>query len=177
MAFRFRLGGAIKLARALEPYDLMWLETESFDAETLSVVRSSTTTTICHGESLFGTQGFKPFLELRAQDIVMPDLAWNGITMGKKIADLAHAYDALFAPHNCHSPLTTLISAAVCAIAPNFYVLELDVDDAPWRDELMTHPLEIKDGYLVLPERAGLGSDLIEAELLKHPAREYPWAR
>ena len=177
VAFRFRLGGAIKLARALEPYDLMWLETESFDAETLSVVRSSTTTTICHGESLFGTQGFKPFLELRAQDIVMPDLAWNGITMGKKIADLAHAYDALFAPHNCHSPLTTLISAAVCAIAPNFYVLELDVDDAPWRDELMTHPLEIKDGYLVLPERAGLGSDLIEAELLKHPAREYPWAR
>ncbi len=107
----------------------------------------------------------------------MPDLAWNGITMGKKIADMAHAYDILFAPHNCHSPLTTLVSANVCATVPNFYMMELDVDDAPWRDDLLTHPFEIEDGYLVLPNRPGLGSDLIEKELLKHPPGEYPGAR
>ena len=48
-------------------------------------------------------------------DVAMPDLAWNGITMGKKLADLAHAYDVLFAPHNCHSPINTLVSAHVSA--------------------------------------------------------------
>ena len=178
VAFAFKLGGAIKLARALERYDLMWLETETFDPEALKLIRESTTTTICTGESIFGTHGYKPYLQLHAQDIIMPDLAWNGITMGKKLADMAHAYDILFAPHNCHSPLTTLVSANVVATVPNFYVLEFDVDDAPWRDDLMTHPFEIEDGYLVLPERPGLGSDLIEDQLLKHPAKDaYPGAR
>lgn len=177
VAFSFRLGGAIKLARAFEPYDMMWLETETFDTEALRIIRDSTMTAICTGESIFGVLGYKPYLQLHAQDIIMPDLAWNGITMGKKIADIAHAYDILFAPHNCHSPLTTLITANVCATVPNFFIQELDVDDAPWRDDIMTHPFEIEDGYLKLPERPGLGSDLIEAELLKHPPGQYPGAR
>jgi L-alanine-DL-glutamate epimerase-like enolase superfamily enzyme len=156
---------------------MMWLEVETLNPEALRLIRESTSTTICTGESIFGTQGYRPFLQLYAQDIVMPDLAWNGITMGKKIADMAHTYEVLFAPHNCHSPLTTLVSANVCATVPNFSILEFDVDDAPWRDDLLTHPFEIEDGYLVLPDRPGLGSDLIEAELLKHPPASYPGAR
>jgi galactonate dehydratase len=177
VAFSFKLGGAIKLAQTLEPFDMMWLETETFDAEALRVIRDSTTTTICTGESIFGTIGYRPFLQNYSQDIIMPDLAWNGITMGKKIADLANAYDTLFAPHNCHSPINTLVSAAVCATVPNFFIQEFDVDDAPWRDDLMTHPFEIKNGHLQITDRPGLGSELIEGELLKHPAIEYPGAR
>ena len=118
VAFRFKLGGAMKLAQALEPYDLMWLEVETFDPEALRMIRDSTRTTICTGESLFGTLGFKPYLERHAQDIIMPDLAWNGITMGKKIADMAHAYDMLCAFHNCHSPLTTLVTATSLRPSP-----------------------------------------------------------
>ncbi len=177
VAFRFKLAGAIKLARAMEPFDLMWLEVESFDPKALRTIRESTRTTVCTGESIFGTQGFRPYLDLNAQDVIMPDLAWNGITMGKKIADMAHAHDVLCAFHNCHSPVTTLVSAAVAATIPNFYILEIDVDDAPWRDDLMTHPFTIADGHLHLSERPGLGSDLIEAELLKHPPVAYPGAR
>lgn len=177
VAFEFKLGAAIRLARALEPFAMMWLETETFDPQALRVIRDSTSTPICHGESLFGVTGFRPYLELHAQDVIMPDLAWNGITMGKKIADFAHAYDVLVAPHNCHSPLTTLISAHLCATIPNFKILELDVDDAPWRDDLLTHPFEIEQGHLKLPNRPGLGSELIEAELLKHPAVSYPGSR
>ncbi|MDA0336435.1 MAG: mandelate racemase/muconate lactonizing enzyme family protein, partial [bacterium] len=118
----------------------------------------------------------KPFLENHASDIVMPDLAWNGITMGKKLADYAHAYDILFAPHNCHSPINTLVSANVCATVPNFYIQEFDVDDAPWRDDIMTHPFVIEEGHLLLSERPGLGSDLIEKEMARHPLKErYPY--
>lgn len=177
VAFRFKLGGAIKLAQALEPYNLMWLEVETFDPDALRLIRESTKTTICTGESLFGTQGFRPYLERHAQDIIMPDLAWNGITMGKKIADMAHTYDTLCAFHNCHSPITTLVSASVAATIPNFFILEIDEDDPPWRDDLMTHPFEIRKGYLQLPQRPGLGSDLIEEQLLKHPPVDYPGAR
>lgn len=170
VAFGLKLGGAIKLARALEPFDLMWLETETLNPEALRLIRDATTTPICTGESLYGLHGYKPFLDLYAQDVIMPDLAWNGITMGKKIADMAHAYDILVAPHNTHSPLTTLVSASVAATIPNFFILELDVDDAPWRDDIMTHPFEIESGYLKLSNRPGLGSDLIEDELLKRTA-------
>ena len=177
VAFRFKLAGAIKLARAMEPFDLMWLEVESFDPRALRTIRESTRTTICTGESIFGTQGFRPYLDLNAQDIIMPDLAWNGITMGKKIADQAHTYDVALSFHNCHSPVTTLVSAAVAATTPSFFILEIDQDDAPWRDDLMTHPFTVANGHLKLPDRPGLGSDLIEAELLKHPAVAYPGAR
>lgn len=177
VAFRFKLGGAIKLAQALEPYNLMWLEVETFDPAALRLIRESTKTTICTGESLFGTQGFRPYLERHAQDIIMPDLAWNGITMGKKIADMAHTYDTLCAFHNCHSPITTLISASVAATIPNFFILEIDEDDPPWRDDLMTHPFAITNGHLQLSQRPGLGSDLIEEQLLKRPPVDYPGAR
>ena len=168
VALAFRLGSAIKLARALEPFDMMWLETETFDPGSLRTVRESTKTPICHGESLFGITGYKPFLERYAQDVIMPDFAWNGITMGKKIADLALAFDTPIAPHNCHSPINSLVSANICATLQNFMIMEFDVDDAPWRDDLMTHPLDIRNGHLQLPDRPGLGADLIESELKKH---------
>ncbi len=66
-----------------------------------------------------------------------------------------------------------------CRVAtiPNFKILELDVDDAPWRDDLLTHPFEVEQGHLVLPSRPGLGSDLVETELLRRPAVTYPGSR
>ncbi len=129
IALNFKLAGAIDIARALEPYNLMWLETETFDPGALRTIRESTRTRICTGESLFGLDGYKPFLERYAQDIIMPDFAWNGITMGRKICDLALAYDTFIAPHNCHSPICTLVSANISAACSNFFILEFDQDD------------------------------------------------
>ena len=168
-ALTFRMGGAIKLARALEKFDMMWLETETWDSGSLLAVRESTTTPICHGESLMGPEEYRPFLENHAQDIIMPDFAWNGLTAGKKICDFAHIYDTAVAPHNCHSPINTLVSANICAVIPNFMILEFINDDAPWRDDIMTHPFDVNNGKLTVHNRPGLGSDLIESELEKHP--------
>lgn len=173
VAFTFQTGDAVRLARTLEEFSPMWLETETFDPKALRTIRGSTSTPLCMGESLFGTAQYKPFLEQYAVDIIMPDLAWNAVTMGKRIADLAHAHGVLFAPHNCHSPLTTLVSAQVAAAVPNFFRLEMDVDDVPWRDDILTHPFTVEDGQLLVPDRPGLGSDLVESELLKHPAKTY----
>jgi len=54
---------------------------------------------------------------------------------------------------------------------PNFYILEFDVDNTPWRDDIMTHPFVVQNGHLYLPDRPGLGSDLVEKELLKRPVK------
>lgn len=172
VAFSFNMGSAIKLARALEPYRMMWLETETLDAVSLKTIKESTTTPICTGESLYQTHGFKPYLELHAVDVIMPDLAWNGISMGKKIADYAETYDVPVAPHNCHSPLTTLVSAHLCTAIRNFMVLEFDNDDVPWRDAVLTEPLDVRDGHLYLSDRPGFGADLNEKEIARHPYRQ-----
>ena len=174
VGFSFKMGAALKLAQALEPYKLMWLETETLDAAALQRVKTSTTTPICTGESLYMTHGFKPFLELHAIDVAMPDFAWNGISMGKKICDLADTYDVVVAPHNCHSPLATLIAAHVSLTIPNFLILEFDVDDVPWRDDILSEPLQVKNGRLRVPDRPGLGADLNEREIAKYPYRPLP---
>ena len=171
--FTYRLGGAIKLARMLEPYDMMWLEAESLDPDAMQVVRNSTKTPIVHGESIYGVHGYRPYLQNYVQDVLMVDLAWNGLTMGKKIADLAAAYDVPISPHNCHSPLTTFVAANLCAATQNFYIMEIDYEDVPWRDDIATNRIEINDGHVTVPEAPGLGTELVEAELIKRKYKEY----
>lgn len=171
--FSYRLGGAIKLARMLEPYDMMWLEAESLDPQAMKVVRQSTKTPIVHGESIYGVHGYRPYLENYVQDILMVDLAWNGLTMGKKIADLAALHDVPISPHNCHSPLTTFVAANLCASAANFFILETDGEDVPWRDDIITVKYEIKDGRLNIPSSPGLGTELVEKELIRHAYPAY----
>ena len=167
-AFDYRLDGALKLARALEPYDMMWLETETFDVNAQEILTHLTTTPIVHGESLYDLHGYLPYLQRHAQKTIMVDLAWNGLTMGKKIADLALTFDTAVSPHNCHSPLTTFVAAQFCASVKNFDILEIDYDDVPWLDELITEKIQIENGYLLVPERPGLGTDLIEEKLLEY---------
>jgi galactonate dehydratase len=176
VGFSFKMGAALQLARALEPYKLMWLETETLDAAALERIKTSTTTPICTGESLYMTHGFKPYLERHAIDVAMPDFAWNGISMGKKICDLADTYDTLIAPHNCHSPLATLISGHICLTIPNFMIMEFDHDDVPWRDDILSEPLLLENGRLRISDKPGLGADLNEAEIAKHPYRAIPGA-
>ena len=98
----------------------------------------------------------------------MIDLAWNGLTMGKKIADLALCFDTPVSPHNCHSPLTTFIASHFCASVKNLLILEIDYDDVPWRDELITDPIDIKNGYLTVPEKPGLGTNINEEAIKKY---------
>jgi L-alanine-DL-glutamate epimerase-like enolase superfamily enzyme len=167
-AFNYRNAGALKLARALEEFDMMWFETESHDPQSMKLLREGTRTPICHGESLYGVHRYYPYLQLHAQDYIMIDLAWNGLTMGKKVADLAHLHDTPVSPHNCHSPLTTFVAANLCATLPNFFICEIDMDDVPWHDDLLTDPYSVKDGKLAVPSKPGLGTEMVEKELTKH---------
>lgn len=169
VAFSYKLIGIRKLAKALEPFNVLWLEAETLDPMALKSVRESTSTPICIGESCYRTQGFKPFFENHAFDYVMPDTVWNGITMGKKVADYANTYDIMFAPHNSHGCLAGWQAAHLCATLENFKILEYEQDDVPWRNEIVTHPTIIVDGYIEMSDRPGLGCDVIEEIVAEHP--------
>ena len=165
----YRHGGIVRLARALEPFELYWLEAEGFDPDALLAARSQTRTRICHGEALIGRTAFRPFFERHVTDIVMVEPLMNGLTESRKICELAAHYDVMFSPHNYMSPLATLINAHLCAAMPNFEILEIDMDDVPWKWDLIDQPLDIADGRLTVPDRAGLGANIREDVVAAHP--------
>ena len=70
---------------------------------------------------------------------------------------MAEAYEINVAPHNFYGHLSTLMSAHFCAALPNVRIMEIDIDDVPWKDDLVTAPPVIEDGHLVRSRRPRLG--------------------
>jgi len=169
--FNLTAEGVLRIARALEGYDLMWLEVDAFDPVSLAAVRAASSIPICSGENLYTNRGFRPYFEAAAMDVASVDVIWNGFHQAKKIADLAETFEVNCAPHNYYSHLATFISAQWCAAIPNVRILEVDVDDVPWREELTTVAPEIANGKLKIPSGPGWGVDVNEDVLNAHPAR------
>ncbi|HEX3501601.1 MAG TPA: mandelate racemase/muconate lactonizing enzyme family protein [Stellaceae bacterium] len=169
--FNFRTEGYVKVARAVEKFDLSWLEIDSFDPQALAHIRRSSRNAIASCESLFGRRGFRPFLEGGAIDVAIVDVPWNGLAEGVKIAAMADVWEVNVAPHNFYGHLSTLMSAHFCAAVPNFRIMEIDIDDVPWKDDLVTVPPVIENGELILPSGPGWGADIDEAAVRAHPPR------
>jgi L-alanine-DL-glutamate epimerase-like enolase superfamily enzyme len=167
--FNFSAEGMARVARAVEEYGLMWLEVDSYEPSSLAHLRRGVTIPICSGENLYGARAFRPFLEAGALDVASVDVIWNGFHQAKKVADLAETFEVNCAPHNYYSHLATFISAQWCAVIANCRILEVDVDDVPWKDELTTATPEIVAGELVLPTGPGWGAEVNEQVLREHP--------
>jgi galactonate dehydratase len=172
---RLDVPSAIRLARALEPYHLLWLEEpvppENIDA--MREVKRSTSVPICAGENLYLRHGFRELIEKQAVDIIMPDIPkCGGLSECRKIANMAELYYIPFAPHNVSSPIGTMASAHVCASIPNFLVLEFH-----WlhRDYWTTITADkediIQNGYITVTDRPGIGVELDETVAREH---QYP---
>ncbi len=171
---RLDVPSAIRLVRDLDQYHLLWLEEpvppENIDA--MREVKRHSTTPICAGENVYLRFGFRELFEKQAVDIVMPDLPkCGGLSDGRKIANLAELYYIPFAPHNVSSPIGTMASAHVCASVPNFLVLEWHWNERPyWRTIIKEKEDIIKDGYIELTDRPGIGVELDE-----EVARQYQY--
>jgi galactonate dehydratase len=72
------------------------------------------------------------------------------------------------APHNMMGPVATAASLQLCACIPNFRILEYQLADVPWRDEIVDPPLAVVDGHFPLPAGPGLGMRLNHAALTKY---------
>ena len=92
----------------------------------------------------------------------------RGILEMKKIAAMADAYHVPFCPHNYLGPISTMANIQVCTCVPNFMVLEFQGGDIDWRDTIFDEPIPLKNGYLEVPSKPGLGVELNREELAKH---------
>jgi galactonate dehydratase len=163
--FNTKPESTIRIARALERFNLMWLELDMYDVDAMVQIKQQSPIAIASLETLFYMEQYRPFLEKHACDIVMIDTPWNGFAQSKKIGDLAGVYQLNICPHNYYSHLSTFISAHLCAVLPNVRNMEFDVDDVPWREDFVTVQPTIIDGELILPTGPGWGTEPNEAEL------------
>ena len=168
--FHFKPEACMRIARVLEPFNLHWLELDNPDPDAVLQIKQSTSTRICTGETLFHMQDYLPFLQRHAADVFMIDVPWNGVAQGKKIGDLAGTFQHNVAPHNHYSHLSTFMSASLCAVLPNVRIMEIEIDDVPWKDQLTTAVPEIVDGYMTIPKGPGWGLAINE-----EVARAHPW--
>ena len=169
--FNYKIDGYRRLARALEPLDLVWLEIDLYDPAGLALIRRSSSTPIASLESIYGKRNFRPFFEQQSVDYAIIDVAWNGILESLKIAAMADAYEVNVAPHNFNGHLGSLISAHFCAALPNFKVMEIDIDDILWKDDIVTVPPVIDGGDFLLPTGPGWGAEINEEFVRAHPPK------
>jgi L-alanine-DL-glutamate epimerase-like enolase superfamily enzyme len=166
--FNFKPEACMRVAKMLEQFDLLWLEIDMYDPDAILQIKQSTSTKICTGENLYYMRDYMPYFERHAADVFMVDVPWNGFSQSKKVGDLAEVFQLNIAPHNYYSHLASFISASLCAVLPNVRIMEIDIDDVPWKNDLVTHPPEIVAGNMSIPTGPGWGTDLNEEEAKKH---------
>ena len=171
MNFNYKPEGYRRFAKAAEPFDLMWLEMDMFDPQALAEIRRGTSTPIASLEAILGKRALKPYLEAYCADVAIIDVQYNGITESMRMANMCDAYEVNVASHCYNGPLSLLMSAHYCAAIPNFRIMELDVDEVPWRSQLLTNPYRIEDGHFVLPTGPGWGADIVEEIVRAHPPK------
>ncbi len=167
--FNFKPESCMRIAQVLEQFDLLWLEIDMYEPDAIRQIKDATSTKICTGENLFYMREFIPYFQARSADVFMIDVPWNGFAQSKKVGDLAEAYQLNVAPHNYYSHLSTCISASLCAVLPNVRIMEIDVDDVPWREDMVTNVPHIENGYLTIPSGPGWGIEMVEEVLKAHP--------
>ena len=104
-------------------------------------------------------------------DVAIIDIPWNGAWLGMKIAAMAEAYEINCAPHNFYGHLSSLMSAHFCTALPNFRVMEIDIDDVPWKDNIISWKPEIRNGCVQAPPGPGWGATLNEDVIAAHPPK------
>jgi L-alanine-DL-glutamate epimerase-like enolase superfamily enzyme len=163
---------AIAMGRALEPYDLYWLEepVATDDIDGSARVAAALATPVAGYETEIGLYGFRDLITRGAVDVVQPDIAWSGgFSECRRIAAMAQAHHLMVAPHAFASAVTLAASLHFAASTPNALVLEFDQNPNGLRDELLKEPIAIDaDGMVRLPQRPGLGIELDPAAVERY---------
>ncbi|MDB5857890.1 MAG: enolase, partial [Ramlibacter sp.] len=129
--FNFKPEGVRRLAAALDPLGLEWLEVDGIDPATLAALRAGIATPIASLEAVYGRAGLLPYLEARAVDVAIIDPMWNGFGESVRMAALAEAFGVNVASHLFSGALATAMSAHFCAVVPNLRIMEVDLDRVP----------------------------------------------
>ncbi|MDE2889923.1 MAG: mandelate racemase/muconate lactonizing enzyme family protein [Gemmatimonadota bacterium] len=169
---------AIRVARGMEPYSPFWYEepVSSRDLDGLAEAKRDIRIPVVTGEELYTKTEFREVFEKRAADVVNPDVCnCGGILELREIAAMAEPCHIAVSPHNYNSTTVGLAATMQAAAGmPNFLITEYFVNFEPAGNEIAVEPFVVEDGYITLPTAPGLGIDLDEGALAKHPFRSFP---
>ena len=161
---RFDLPAAQRIARALEPWDILYLEDAMLPASAPAYARLAreTSVPICMSETLATRHEYREYLEAGACDVVMYDVSWvGGVWEALRVSELAGTYQVPTSPHTCGGPLLYACSTHLCTAIPNLLIMESNY----WK---YTHqyphfvrntPVPEK-GHVKPPEGAGIGVEI-----------------
>ena len=166
---------AAKFARALEDDPPLFIEepalTEAPDS--LVEVKAKTTIPIAGGERCVHRETLREILEKRAVHILQPEPCANGGIMETiRWGAMCELYHIVIAPHQSISPISLTAAAHIDACVPNFLIQECNTMDlyAPWVADVFPEVPVIEDGYMMLPDKPGLGIEIDEDAIA-----EYEW--
>jgi L-alanine-DL-glutamate epimerase-like enolase superfamily enzyme len=155
---------AIKLARALEPIDCMWVEDPVFmdHLRSLGEVARATRSPIAVGETRGGRADFRQLLELEALSMVILDLSWcGGISEARKVAAMAESYHVPVAFHDCTGPVVLAVSTHLALNARNCWVQEMvRAFYYGWYHRFVTELPPVTKGEITVPPGPGHGLSL-----------------
>ncbi|WP_432239679.1 mandelate racemase/muconate lactonizing enzyme family protein [Herbaspirillum robiniae] len=158
---------ALAIARELKQYRPFWAEDpikmDSFGA--LADYRQKSGIPVCGSETLAAQGSFRDLLAAHALDIVMLDLSWcGGLTESRKIASLADAYQKPIAPHDCTGPVVLWASLHLALASPNAIFQEVvRAFLNTFYKDLVTELPTLDKGFLLRPDKPGLGTELAPA--------------
>ncbi|MEX4009203.1 mandelate racemase/muconate lactonizing enzyme family protein [Neoaquamicrobium sediminum] len=169
---QFTASGALRMARAIEPYDPLWFEepVPPDMPEVMAQVARGTSIPVATGERLTTKWEFARVIENRAASIIQPDLGRSGgILETKKIAAMAEAFHIQVAPHCYCGPLVGAANIQLAVTLPNFLILESLKQWDGFHAKLLKKKIEWQDGHVIPSTEPGIGVELDEAVCEAHP--------
>ena len=166
---------AVVLGRGIEPYRPFFYEDPILpdNLDEMALVADRIHVPIATGERLHSIWEYQALLQRGAVQYVRPDVCMvGGISHARKIAALAEAFHVQVVPHNPLSPVSTAACIQLAAAIPNFALQELPVgEEVPPKRTIVDRPLALDGGFLLVPERPGIGIELAPDARERHPYR------
>ena len=169
--FNAKTEGFLKILKAIADFDMFWVEIDSYSPEALGYLRRHSPHPISSCETLLGLREFLPYVREQAMDVAIIDAVWNGVWQAMKIAAMADACEVNIAPHNFYGHLATMMNAHFAAATPNLRIMEIDIDRLAWDHEVFTKVPQFENGYLVLSDTPGWGTEPNEEAIRAHPPK------
>lgn len=169
---RFNVPTAVRIGNALEKFGILWFEEPipPDDKKGIAWVRSKIATPVSGGERLYSRFEYADYLRMECADFWQPDVSHaGGIMEVRKIAAMAESHYIPVCPHNPSGPVANAATLQLAACMPNFYLLETMANDIPWRADVSTEKVKFENSEMFIPDLPGLGIDINEEEIAKHP--------
>lgn len=176
---RWSVDQCLQIAPVLEELKFTWFEepTRKNIDDYLAIKRALPTVKISGGEGVLNRGELSEWIDRGAYDIVQHACDDAGVTEAWHMARMAHTRGKLLCPHNWQDGLVTVANAHLMAAAPNRFLLESNMTPNPLKENLFREEFAVKNGYLTLSGKPGLGVELREGLEELYPPIPGKWYR